>query len=324
MWAKIRSVADLVNPTTPTLEQLAGTPFGGGGTAGGGGGGALTISKVGSVSLLPYLDWQGRTRVKIILRSDDGVLTISIFSETLVHNAGGNPLESMGIVTLSTPPPPPGYVLVGHAYDCLPDGANFAPKVTMTFAYDPADIPDGVSENDLLVAYWDDGEWVNLPTTINAAANTATAEAGHFTPFALLAYTGLANFSASNLSIQPLEVQPNEAVTITLSVANTGDTEGSYNVVLKINGIKEAEKSISVAAGESQSVSFSVTKEEAGSYSVDVNGLTSSFNVVAPATAPPSTPSAAEAPAPIAWWIWVIAGVVVVGLIIFFVVRRRA
>ena len=290
----------------------------------GGGGSAppTTISRTGSVSLLPYLNSQGRTRIKIILRSDDNVFTIIIFSDTLVNNVEGNPLESMGIVTLSTPPPPPGYVLVGHAYDCLPDGAHFAPNVTMTFDYNEADIPGGVNENDLLMAYWDGGEWVNLPTTIDAAANTATTESGHFTPFALLAYTGLANFSASNLSIQPAEVQPNEAVTITLSVANTGDTEGSYNAVLKINGAEEAEKIITLAAGESQSVSFSVTKEKAGSYSVDVNGLASSFNVAAPAAPAEEAPSAA--PAPIAWWIWVIAGVVVVGLIIFFVVRRRA
>ena len=36
MWAKIRA-AD-ANPTTPTLEQLTGTPFGGGGSTAGGGG----------------------------------------------------------------------------------------------------------------------------------------------------------------------------------------------------------------------------------------------------------------------------------------------
>jgi parallel beta-helix repeat protein len=325
MWAKITATS------TPSLADLTGTPFGGGGTAAagsGGGGGAppTTLSKVGSVSLLQYLDSQGRTRIKIILRSDDGVLTIIIFSETLVHNVGGNLLESMGIVTLATPPPPPGYVLVGHAYDCLPDGANFAPKVTMTFAYDPADIPDGVSENDLLVAYWDGDKWVNLTTTINAAANTATTESGHFTPFALMAYTGLATFSASNLSIQPLEVQPKEVVTITLSVANTGDTEGSYNVVLKINGIKEAEKSITVASGESQDVSFSVTKEEAGSYNVTVEGLSGSFTVAAPSAAAPSAAAAAAPPAkpPITWpVVGIIAAVVIVGLIIFFAVRRR-
>jgi len=324
MWAKIKAVG-----TTPTIADLEGTPFGGGGSAALMGGGGIipptTVSKVGSVSLLQYLDLQGKTRIKIILTSDDDVLTVIIFSATLVQNVGGNPLESMGIVTLSTPPPPPGYALVGHAYDCLPDGANFAPNVTMTFAYDPADIPDGASEADLLAAYWDGDEWVNMPTTVNAAANTATTGVGHFTPFALivpLPPAAPAAFSVSNLSIQPAEVQPNEVVTVTSSVANSGGSEGSYSVVLKINGATEAERSITLAAGESQDVSFSVTKAEAASYNVTIEGLSGSFTVVTPA----AEEEAPEAGLPISWTlIWIIAAaVVVVGLIIFFAVRQRA
>ena len=48
-------------------------------------------------------------------------------------------------------------------------------------------------------------------------------------------------FVVSNLSIQPVEVQPNEMVTITVSVANTHHTWGIYSLVLKINGVREAE-----------------------------------------------------------------------------------
>ena len=92
-----------------------------------------------------------------------------------------------------------------------------------------------------------------------------------------------AAFSLSNLTIQPAEVQPKETVTITVSVANTGGTKGSYTVVLKLNGEKEAEKSVTIAAGSSEIVTFSVTREEASSYSVTVDGLSASFTVVAPA-----------------------------------------
>ena len=141
----------------------------------------------------------------------------------------------------------------------------------------------------------------------DSVGNLAVSEEYTFTTLKAPA----AAFTTSNLSISPAEVDIGGMVTISFSVANTSGTGGSYTVVLKINGINEAEKSISVAAGESQSVSFSVTRTEAGSYSVDVNGLTGIFTVAAAA-------------APIAWWIWVIAGVVVAGLIIFFVVRRRA
>jgi hypothetical protein len=102
-------------------------------------------------------------------------------------------------------------------------------------------------------------------------------------------------FSVSNLSIQPVEVPPNEIVTITVSIANTHDTWGIYSLVLKINGVKEAEKQATVDAGSSQDVSFSVTREDLGdvsfsvtredlgSYTVFINGVSGGFTVVAPA-----------------------------------------
>lgn len=52
-----------------------------------------------------------------------------------------------------------------------------------------------------------------------------------------------AAFSVSDLITQPAQAQPHEAVTIMISVANTGGTEGTYSVVLKINGVEEAEES---------------------------------------------------------------------------------
>ena len=86
---------------------------------------------------------------------------------------------------------------------------------------------------------------------------------------------------------------------------------------VKENLIKEvliSEKSVTVAAGESQDVNFSVTREEAGSYTVAVNGLSGSFTVVAPAK-------------PGINWAMIggiIAGVIVVGLGVFLWMRRRA
>ena len=112
-----------------------------------------------------------------------------------------------------------------------------------------------------------------------------------------------------------------------MSVANTGGTRGSYTVALMINGVKEAEKSVTVAAGDSRSVSFTVSKEDIASYSVVVDGLSGSFTVVAPLPpAPPPPAPPPEVKAPINWPLigGIIAGVIVVGLLIFFLVRRRA
>jgi hypothetical protein len=151
------------------------------------GGAAPSPSGSGSVSISYFLDSQGRTTVVITLTSTNGLVTINVPSGTLVLDAHGNPLANIQIVVLSTPPPPPGYVLVGHAYDCRPDGATFQPAMTLTFKYYEASLPPGASEQDLVLAYWDGEQWVNLPTTIDATANTATAQVTHFTPFALIA-----------------------------------------------------------------------------------------------------------------------------------------
>jgi uncharacterized protein (DUF58 family) len=89
-------------------------------------------------------------------------------------------------------------------------------------------------------------------------------------------------FRVENLSIEPSEVQPNEVVTITVSVTNTHDTWGIYSLVLKINGVKEAESQANVDAGGTEEVSFEVTRKDPGRYAVFINGLSGSFTVVAP------------------------------------------
>ena len=113
-------------------------------------------------------------------------------------------------------------------------------------------------------------------------------------------------------------------------MANSGGTEGSYSVILKINGVKEAEKSLTLAAGTSQDVSFSVRKADPGSYTISVDGSSGSFAVVAPTPSPPlpeeeEVPEAPVKP-PINWPLigGIIAGMVaVIALLIFVLFRKR-
>ena len=269
------------------------------------------------------LDPDGIIQATCHLKTTDGKLALDIAKGTKLLDPAAKPLKILSAVRELLPPSAPSGAVIIIAYNLGLNGATFSPPITLTLSYDPATLPDDVAEEDLYIAYWDGSKWVALETTVDTLARAASCSISHYTTFALIGGVtppAPAAFSASNLTINPLEVQPNNVVNITLSVANTGETEGSYSVVLKINGVKEAEKSITLAPGKSQNVSFSVTKAEAGSYSVAVEGLSGSFNVAGAAAeeAPP------PASAPIAWWIWVIAGVVVAGLIIFFVARRRA
>jgi len=98
-----------------------------------------------------------------------------------------------------------------------------------------------------------------------------------------------AAFTVSNLTVQPAEIEPGGVVAITALVSNTGGSSGTHDVVLNINGVEEAQESVTVAAGGSQTVSFSVTKTELGEYSVALANLSGSFTVVE--AEPPEPPA---------------------------------
>ncbi|MFH1003219.1 MAG: CARDB domain-containing protein, partial [Chloroflexota bacterium] len=87
-------------------------------------------------------------------------------------------------------------------------------------------------------------------------------------------------FSVGGLSISPTSVRSGQRVTISALVTNSGDAAGSYEVVLKINGVTEGTQEIALDAGQSQEVTFTTQKDTPGSYAVDVNGANGSFQVI--------------------------------------------
>jgi len=136
-----------------------------------------------------------------------------------------------------------------------------------------------------------------------------------------------AAFATSNLSISPSEVNIGEEVTISVLVTNTGNAAGSYEVTLKIDGAVEATKEVTLNAGANKEVTFTTAKDVAGSYSVTVNGHSGSFSIRQKPAPPPPPPE--EVPPPVKAINWpvlggIIAGVIVVGVLIFLLARRRA
>ena len=141
-----------------------------------------------------------------------------------------------------------------------------------------------------------------------------------------------AAFTSSRLSISPSEVNIGETVTISVLITNTGNAAGSYEVALKINGVVEATKDVTLNAGTSEEVTFTTAKDVAGSFTVDAARLSGSFTVKEkpapppiPTPAPTPAPTPTPTPAPMVNWplIWgIIGGVIIVGVIIFLVVRK--
>jgi len=123
--------------------------------------------------------------------SADGMLTITIPEGTIALDKDGDPLDSLTVAVDPSPPAPPEDAnIIGLAYDFGPDGATFDPPITFTWSYDPAEIPEGVAEEDLVLAYYDEeaGEWVELPCVVDPVTNTITASVSHFTVFAIIAH----------------------------------------------------------------------------------------------------------------------------------------
>lgn len=141
--------------------------------------------------------------------NDEGVFTAEVTAESeggkaeLVIEEGvialteeGEPLSELWIIeTDKEPPAPPADAkIVGLTVELGPDGATFDPPITLTSTYDPGEIPDWVSEEDLVIATWDEnaGEWVELEGgTVDTVNNTISAPVSHFSRYTIIAHVPL-------------------------------------------------------------------------------------------------------------------------------------
>ena len=92
-----------------------------------------------------------------------------------------------------------------------------------------------------------------------------------------------ANLEIKNLLIDPIDTSPDKEVIISVTAQNTS-TEQSLtydSLKLFINGKVVDEKLIDLEAGESATISFTVTESEVGNYVVQLGTKTGAFNVKA-------------------------------------------
>jgi hypothetical protein len=101
---------------------------------------------------------------------------------------------------------------------------------------------------------------------------------------------GTVSFEMSGLSVNPGSVEEGESVTISAEVTNTGTLSGSQTIMLKIDDKVEDEKTLTLNPDESATVSFEAPTTDEGTYSVDVNGLSGSYEVEKAQTGIPGFP----------------------------------
>ena len=290
---------------------------------GGGGGGGEIYQPPGEVLKLDVDMWGmvtsgQRTAVGVLLQtieaiSADGVVTLLLDQGTTVLDYEGNAVARIRVdpeeLPLSLPTPPQGSII--GAYNFTPR-CNFDPSVVLTIVYDEGALPDGFDEQNLVIEYYstEREEWVELPTVVDTAANTATAVIGHLTVFAVVALPP-PQLTVSNLSVAPREVAPGDEVIISVLVTNSGGTTGSRTIELWIEGEVEKSQEVTLAPGGSRTIDFTVTRDEPGIYRVAVDGFADEFVVVAPG--------------PSYWLIivWVIGGLLLAAAITYLLLRRR-
>jgi len=90
-------------------------------------------------------------------------------------------------------------------------------------------------------------------------------------------------FEVSSLEVQPDACPSGDTVTVTVDVKNVGGREGTYTATLKINGVEVDTKDVVVSAGDTETISFEITKDAPGMYTIDLEGLTGAFKVLKPA-----------------------------------------
>ena len=290
-------------------------PGGGGGDGGGGGGSAptpkLKVDMMGKVSSVPMTK-EGVLEDAMEATSTDGAVTLHFAQSARMLDSEGDCLEKITVDPISDPPEPPESAhLIGLAYDFGPEGATFDPEIELTVRYGVESLPDGVNEEDLVIAYYnsDSEEWVLLPSVVDTGAHTVTVSIGHFTLFAIIGREE-ACFDVANLSISPTTADPDERVTITVEVTNTGGLEGSCTVKLLIDGVEEATQELTVAPGATDTVTFTVIRETSGTYNVEIDGLVGEFTVTA-------------SPFPWVWLAGILAAPLVVAVTVPLLIWRR-
>jgi hypothetical protein len=88
-----------------------------------------------------------------------------------------------------------------------------------------------------------------------------------------------ADFSVRNLVISPERAKQGEKINISAIATNNGEVTGTYSLELKLKGAIETTEEITLNPGESQKITFGITKNTPGFYNVELEGLTGRFVV---------------------------------------------
>lgn len=151
-------------------------------------------------------------------------------------------------------------------------------QATFEFTVSRETLPDGATLDDVTLYRYHDGRWNRLETS--RQGQTFTASTPGFSTFAVGVDTRRADLSISNIVLEPSTVALGENAKLTATVKNRGEKKGTFDVNLMAAGNSIASKSVTLAAGESTTVTFTPSLSEVGTFEITVNGVSAGDLVV--------------------------------------------
>jgi thioredoxin 1 len=148
----------------------------------------LKIDVLGTKSEF-LVDSQGKLKTKINLSSADNGVNLSLNEGAMLLDKDKKPLQTIHVAIDPSPPPSPDDAYtIGAVYDFSPHGANFNPQIKLSLSYNLEELPEGVRETDIYIAYYQDTEWKKLLyKNIDTERHKITTQISSFGRFAVLA-----------------------------------------------------------------------------------------------------------------------------------------
>jgi len=88
-----------------------------------------------------------------------------------------------------------------------------------------------------------------------------------------------AKFTLTNLTIDPIQAYPGDAIQISVNATNIGDLEGNQTLNFEINNAVKDTENVTLAGGASEIVQFTNVEIKEGNYTVKVGDLTGNFTI---------------------------------------------
>lgn len=91
--------------------------------------------------------------------------------------------------------------------------------------------------------------------------------------YALTTESTVGTFQVADLEVYPAEVNPGEQTLITANIVNTGDSEASYAVELKVNEVVKFTTEVTLPAGDTGELQVVGREVIPGNYTISLGGL---------------------------------------------------